>query len=143
MKPLRLVFDTNVYLAALKPGSYAWQWLNASGTDPRFNLYASPAVLAEVRLKLREKFKLPDAEIDRFMASLEWLVNVVYPTRSITAVPTDPDDNKILECAIAAKADLVISSDPHLYKLKVFEGIQIFHTSDLKYIFPQQPPKAA
>ncbi|SRR6266536_5033794 len=140
MRPLRLVFDTNVYLAALKPGNYASHWLKAAGTDPRFNVYASPAILAEVKKKLREKFELPEVEIDRFMASLEWLVNLVHPTRSITVIVDDPDDDKVVECAVEARADLIISADPHLYKLKEYEGIRIIHTSDLKYVFPQQPP---
>jgi uncharacterized protein len=77
------------------------------------------------------------------MASLGSLLNIVHPTRSIRAVPNDPDDDKILECAVAARAALIISSDPHLYKLKQFEDIQIFHASALKYIFPKQPPAAA
>jgi uncharacterized protein len=42
----------------------------------------------------------------------------------------DPDDDRILECALAGKADLVVSGDRHLRKLKSFRGIGIVHPSD-------------
>lgn len=37
----------------------------------------------------------------------------------------DPDDDAVLACAVAAKADLVVSGDPHLVKLVQYEGIPI------------------
>jgi len=37
----------------------------------------------------------------------------------------DPDDNKIIECAVAGKADFIITNDNHLLRLKEFEGIKI------------------
>jgi len=40
-------------------------------------------------------------------------------------IEEDPDDNKILEAALEAKADYIISGDRHLLKLKVFRGIKI------------------
>jgi predicted nucleic acid-binding protein len=42
-----------------------------------------------------------------------------------------------LECALEAKADLIITADKDLLVLKEFNGIKIIHTSSLKYIFPQ------
>ena len=46
-------------------------------------------------------------------------------------VKDDPDDNKILECAYAAKVDYIITQDNHLLKLKEFEGIKIINPGDL------------
>lgn len=50
---------------------------------------------------------------------------LVKPTKKLDIVKDDPDDNKILECAIAGKVDYIISNDEHLLKLKEFEGIPI------------------
>jgi len=41
----------------------------------------------------------------------------------------DPADNKYLSAALEAKADFIISGDPHLKNLKVFEGIRILDPS--------------
>jgi putative PIN family toxin of toxin-antitoxin system len=50
---------------------------------------------------------------------------LVSPTVSFNAVPSDPDDNIILECAVEGEIDYIISKDMHLLKLKSFKGIQI------------------
>jgi predicted nucleic acid-binding protein len=49
----------------------------------------------------------------------------VTPQRRVNAVKEDPDDNRILECALAAGADMIISGDGHLLRLTAFEGIAI------------------
>ena len=43
---------------------------------------------------------------------------VVTPQVTAHAVAADPDDNRILECAIAGKADIIVSNDHHLLDLK-------------------------
>ena len=37
----------------------------------------------------------------------------------------DPEDNKILECALAAKADIIVSGDKHLLNLSKFKKTRI------------------
>jgi putative PIN family toxin of toxin-antitoxin system len=48
----------------------------------------------------------------------------VNVTRKIT-VCRDPHDDKFLECAVAGKADYVVSADEDLLSLRIFEGIPI------------------
>jgi len=40
-------------------------------------------------------------------------------------IAEDPDDDRVLECAVAGKADYIVSGDRHLLKLGSFEDIQI------------------
>ena len=44
---------------------------------------------------------------------------------SSTIVKEDPDDNKIIECAVACGADFILTYDKHLLRLKEFRGIKI------------------
>jgi predicted nucleic acid-binding protein len=53
------------------------------------------------------------------------LTTVVVPAMISPAIIDDPDDDAVLACAIAAKADLVVSGDPHLVKLVQYEGFPI------------------
>jgi predicted nucleic acid-binding protein len=53
------------------------------------------------------------------------LTTVVVPAIIPPAIRDDPDDDAVLACAVAAKADLVVSGDPHLVKLEQYEGIPI------------------
>src|SRR6266540_5466932 len=131
MRPLRLVFDSNIYVAAaIKQGSYADQWLEAAGTDRRFNVYVSEAILTEVAGKLVDKVGYSPDVTASFVERVSELAIVVEPSRQINAIPDDPPDNRILECAVEAQADIIVSADKDLYRhLKEFEGIRIIHPS--------------
>jgi predicted nucleic acid-binding protein len=50
---------------------------------------------------------------------------VVEPRVALQVINADPDDDRILECAVAGGADLIVSGDQHLTRLKNFEGIGI------------------
>ena len=50
---------------------------------------------------------------------------VVIPSSRVTAVRADPDDNRILEAAMAARADCVVSGDKHLLEMGEWKGIQV------------------
>ena len=57
-------------------------------------------------------------------------------TEKVSIVTRDPDDNKILECALSGKVDIIVTADQDLIKLKVFNGIAIIHPKTLAWIFP-------
>jgi putative PIN family toxin of toxin-antitoxin system len=99
--------------------------------------FTSPEILAELQEKLEDIFNFKSSDVVRWITQLEQVVSVIRPKKKLTVIEDDPDDNKILECAIEAKADIVFSADKHLYKLKEFKGIKIIHTISLKYVFPQ------
>ncbi|MFM7876239.1 MAG: putative toxin-antitoxin system toxin component, PIN family, partial [Microcystis panniformis] len=45
-------------------------------------------------------------------------------------VPNDPDDDMIIECAIAGKATHIITGDKHLLSLVEYQNIQIVKAKD-------------
>jgi len=47
------------------------------------------------------------------------------------------EDNKILECALSGKADLIVTADQDLIKLKAFKNIGIIHPKTLSWTFPE------
>jgi predicted nucleic acid-binding protein len=51
---------------------------------------------------------------------------------TIEVIHDDPPDNRILECAIAGQADLIVSGDRHLLKLKSYQGIPIVRPVDFR-----------
>jgi uncharacterized protein len=85
----------------------------------------SPALLDELDEKLRLKLRVsaPDADIIR--SRLQKSAQLVMPGISLAVIKDDPDDDHVLECAIAGKADFVVSGDRHLLKLGPYEGIPI------------------
>lgn len=137
MKPLKVVFDTNIYvMAAGMPGGYIEYWMElARPPQPKFELYTSPAIMAEVQEKLEHKLQFERALAVEYLEALKTIARVINPTMVLNAVPSDPDDNRILECSLEARADIIVSADKDLLRLKSFEGAQITHPSNLKYIF--------
>ena len=77
----------------------------------------------------RRKFGFTAEQSMRIMEELHSLCDMVAPDSEMNAVPQDPDDNRILGCALAAKADFIISGDSHLTAMGQFNGIPIMTPS--------------
>lgn len=138
MKPLVVVLDTNVYIAAaLNPQSVLYRLVEDSAARYLANYCTSPEILAELQNKLEQRFGFSKKVVVAWINRIEKTVTVVRPTHTIDVITRDPDDNKILECALEVKADLIISADKDLLSLKEWKHIKIIHPSSAKYIFPQ------
>jgi predicted nucleic acid-binding protein len=55
-------------------------------------------------------------------------------------IDVDPSDNRILECAIAAEAEVIVSADKHLLALGTFRGILIQRVGEFLVAFQGPPP---
>lgn len=143
MKPVRIVLDTNVYIAAaLNPQSIIYKIVEDSAAQYLATYSTSPEILLELQEKLENKLLLPRADVARWLNRIEEAVTVIRPRQKVDVLSErDPSDNKILECAIEAKADLIITADPDLLSLKEFQNTKIIHTTSVKYIFPQLKDK--
>jgi predicted nucleic acid-binding protein len=53
------------------------------------------------------------------------LASLVPPASIGGVIQADPDDDHVLACALAAKADLIVSGDSHLLNLKRYQSIPI------------------
>jgi predicted nucleic acid-binding protein len=54
----------------------------------------------------------------------------VSSTETLDVVKADPDDNRILECAVAAGSDVIVTGDAHLLQLGAYRGIKIMKVAD-------------
>jgi predicted nucleic acid-binding protein len=59
-----------------------------------------------------------------------WQKAALCPKITLQVIAEDPTDDRILECAVAGRADLIVSGDRHLRKLKSFREIGIVQPSD-------------
>ncbi len=119
---MKVVLDTNVLITAFKDEySYQKQIIDEI-ISGRIEAYANHQTIRENRLilnKLIEDLSYK-RELDKFFTQL----NSVENHRNIRIV-SDPEDNKILESAVEAKADYLITEDQVLLDLSPFQGIQI------------------
>lgn len=121
---IRVVADTNIYISALMFGGLPGTVLDL-GLAGAIQLIASAEILDELNGKLRGKFRVEAEDATRIRLRLEQAAEVIVPGISLDEVPDDPDDNRILECAVVGRADAIISGDRHLLRLGSYAGIPI------------------
>ena len=132
---MRVVFDTNIYLAAiLKPGLA--DFLLRKANQKQFDLIISCGILHELNDKLIHKFSFEQKNIKDFIDNLKNLAKIVKINKKLNIIKNDPSDNIILETAIAGKANLIITLDKHLLRLKKYQNIGIVHLKTFYWIIP-------
>ena len=134
---LSIVPDTGFFIAAALKNGYARSYLIGRGTKfLTYELFSSEAILLEFQEKLEcDKFGFDRQQVVTMLKQVRSIVRIVHPSQKITVV-RDPDDDKVLECAKEAKADVILAFDKDLLALKEYEGIKIVHPSTMQYLFP-------
>jgi len=125
-----VVLDTNVIISALfspsgPPGEIIRYW-----EDFKISVATSDFLLDELESVLRYSkvsrfLKLSDEEIHLFLNRFKMFASMVNSESYLDVIKNDPDDNRVLECANAAKAHFIISGDQHLQEIREFQGIVI------------------
>lgn len=131
---VRIVTDTSLLVAGALRDGYARDFLlKRNLTVPDYELFLSEAILLELQTKL-EGMGLSRPTVVEYVKALSAVANVVRPTVRVQVV-RDPDDDMVVECALEARAQLIIAFDKDIIALKEYRGIQIGHPSMLKYWF--------
>lgn len=130
---MRLVLDTNIVISGLLWHGPPGNLIDTARTGA-ITLLTSAALLDELRGVLhRDKFSsqlrargLEPAELFEGYAAL---AAMVQPADIAPAVAKDPADDAVLACALAARAEVVVSGDAHLLNLKSYQGIHIINAA--------------
>jgi putative PIN family toxin of toxin-antitoxin system len=125
----RVTADSNIYVSAVRFGGKPLTLLEMA-LDGQIELAISDAILNETVGILRDKFHRTPEQLQGDETYIAACAKHVSPTEIIEAVPADPDDNRVLECAGAAGSDVIVTGDKHLLALGSFRGIDIVTVSD-------------
>jgi len=126
---MRVVFDTNVIISALLFGEKPKDLLDL-GFAGRVEICISSPLIEELVGVLEEKFQAPREWILEAAGVLRANSRLIEPGEEIRVAKNDPMDNRVLECAVAAKADLIVSGNHHLRELKSYRGIRVVGVSE-------------
>ncbi len=129
---MRVVLDTNVLVSAFAfPGSKPDQVL-ALVRRGALQLFVSPFILSELDRVLRLKFRFRGRQAAERVAFIRSVATVVRPTETVAVVAAKEEDNRILECALAAAADFLVTGDrAHLLPLRSFRGTRIVTPAEM------------
>ena len=122
--PDRAVLDTNIYISGLLWRGKPYQCLLLARSGIVKATYCD-AMLAELSEKLRTKFGFSENRIHAVVYDYRRICERVTVSEHLKIVADDPDDDKFVECAVAAEARVIVSGDRHLLTLQEYRGIQI------------------
>jgi putative PIN family toxin of toxin-antitoxin system len=127
---VNVVFDTNVYISALVfPGGICDQIFRIIRND-RIKLFVSPDILTGLKKILTDKFKLSEEDVENAISRVLAIAQLTYPRFRIGKIKSPDADNRILECAVEAKASFLVTGDKkHILPLKRFNDIHIVSPS--------------
>ncbi len=122
---MKVVIDTNLFLSAISPKSTS-HWLYQAIFSGQFTLCVTTDILEEYDEIIEWGFRQRDVAD----AVLEALINSSFVERTNVSffwwlLTVDPDDNKFVDCAIAAGADYLVPEDRHFDVLAKIEFPQI------------------
>jgi len=89
-----------------------------------------PPFIHEVAHVLRDDFRWEERRIVGHAKLLTRTGEIIIPRVTLDVIGNDPDDNRILECAVEGKADVIVSGDHHLRDLKSYQGIPVVRPID-------------
>ena len=122
---MKVVIDTNIFVSSFfggNPKKIIDLW-----KKEKIVLCLSNAVLDEYIDVLGRIGMKEEAELKELLSLFSMGFNIVFTmkTPKIKIIKNDPDDDKFIECAVALKADAVITGDGEVLAVKEYMGIRI------------------
>ena len=128
----RVVFDASVWVSALVyPASVPDQAADRARTLQVQSVLSPPLVDQVRRALLGPRFGWSKAMVAEALARIQDMSLVVVPTVRLAVITAKESDNRVLECAVAGNADLVVTGDrKHLLPLGQYPGIRVVSPRD-------------
>jgi putative PIN family toxin of toxin-antitoxin system len=132
---MRVILDTNILVSGFLWSGPSRQILDAA-RQGEIQLFTTQVLLDELanvlrRDKFATRLKRAGVSSNTLVTGFKALANLIEPQNIPPTILDDPDDDAVLACAIAAKAQAIVSGDSHLLKLGVISEIPILTATDL------------
>ena len=136
---LKIVLDTNVLLVSISSRS-DYHWIFQKLLAGEFDICITNDILLEYEEIISQKFNtLVASDVVRVVLTLPnvYFANVFFEWRLIGA---DPDDHKVVDCAISANADFIVSNDKHFDVLKKtsFPVVEVLNVKKFKKLLDKR-----
>lgn len=126
----KVVIDTNIFVSG-----FGWdgkpEAILALLKDDYIKNYLTAEIFEELKRVISyKKLNFSESLQNKILEFVFFYSIFIESHESISAIKSDPDDNKFLECAVNADAEFVISGDPHLLTLKRYGPVEIVNADE-------------
>ncbi|MFB6116270.1 MAG: putative toxin-antitoxin system toxin component, PIN family [Candidatus Nanosalina sp.] len=120
------VLDTNVLVSSALSRGKLYRILSLAEEGEIVSV-TSPAIIGELRDVLtRERLPFTDEQVEELSSKILSISRVIEPQFGLEVIEDDPEDDKILEAAVAGDVDCIVSGDSHLLDIDEHDGIGIY-----------------
>ncbi|MBI2523024.1 putative toxin-antitoxin system toxin component, PIN family [Candidatus Woesearchaeota archaeon] len=128
---MKVTVDTNFLISATQ-----WDYSVAHKLLKKFIIsdaiiFTTQDILDEAVEVLERDFEYNKNEAKNIIEKILLFANLVEPKQKIEIIKDDPDDNKVIECAVESSSDYILTYDKHLLKIKKYKGIRIIKPEEI------------
>ncbi len=130
-----VVFDTNILISALFSQTGSPFRALALAKIGQIESVTCQEIIDEFAEKLLLKFKFSEDKAQSAVDEILSFSRMVEISGTIKAVPNDPDDDMVIECAVVCNASHIVTGDKHLLSLVKYQDIAIAKAADFVNLF--------
>src|SRR3989338_1302236 len=128
---MKITVDTNFLISATQ-----WDYSVAHKLLKKLilsdaEIFTTQDILDETAEVLERDFEYSKDEAENIIERILLFVKLIEPKQKIDAIKDDPDDNKVIECAVESSSDYIVTYDGHLLKLEEYKGIEIVKPEEI------------
>lgn len=137
MSAIKVVFDTNILFSGTGWLGSPFHCLQLA-RQGKVTLLICREILAEYHEKLQSKLGVTPMQATRAVAEILSFSTLIEINRSLQVIADDPDDDKVIECAMTGEAGYIVSGDRHLLEMGEYKGIPIVRASAFVRMMAEQ-----
>ena len=122
---MKVTVDTNFLISATQWDYSVSHRLLLRLIEKDVKIYTTSEILNEFTEVLKRDFKYNADEIIAIIGKMFSFVTLIIPKKQVNIIKNDPDDNKVIECALESNSKYIITYDKHLLNLKKYKAIDI------------------
>src|SRR3989338_6672969 len=128
---MKVTVDTNFLISATQ-----WDYSVSHKLLKKFilsdaEIFTTQDILDETAEVLERDFGYNKEEVKNIIKKILLFVKLIEQKQKVEIKKDDPDDNKVIECAVESSSDYIVTYDGHLLKLKDYKGIKIMKPEEI------------
>lgn len=139
---LRTVYDTTILASGIVATKDPIALIINAVTSGQVELVISPYILEELRRTLTSKQyfldRITEEEREKYLSGLDVVATLIAPYRETSGIVTDPNDDPIIDLAISAHVEFLVTGDKRILAVGEYEGVKMITAREFYDVLNQQ-----